>query len=53
MIKFVENVAANSENQEKLSSEAAKSLNSATIELGQIQSNINANIDNINELKNI
>lgn len=52
LMKFIENVSFNSENQEKLSAEIVKSLHSVTSDLSQIQSSMNQNIDNINELKN-
>ncbi len=52
LMKFIENVSFNSENQEKLSAEIVKNLHSVTSDLSQIQSSINQNIANINELKN-
>ena len=52
LMKFIENVSFNSENQEKLSAEIVKNLHSVTSDLSQIQSSMNQNIDNINELKN-
>lgn len=52
LMKFIENVSFNSENQEKLSAEIVKSLHSVTSDLSQIQSSMNQNIENINELKN-
>ena len=52
LMKFIENVSFNSESQEKLSAEIVKNLHSVTSDLSQIQSSINQNIANINELKN-
>lgn len=52
LMKFIENVSFNSENQEKLSAEIVKNLHSVTSDLSQIQSSMNQNIENINELKN-
>ena len=51
MTKFIENVSFNCENQEKMSVEAVKILKENTEDLSEIISDINKNIENINDLK--
>ena len=52
LMKFIENVAFNSENQEKLSSDIAKSLRENLNDLSDMLSVIDNNIEVINNLKN-
>lgn len=51
MTKFIENVSFNCENQEKMSVEAVKILKENTEDLSEVISDINKNIENINDLK--
>lgn len=53
LMKFVENVSFSLENQEKLSAETVKSLSNAVVDISQMQTTLNASIDNINELKSL
>lgn len=53
MMKFIENVSFNSENQEKLSAEIIKDLKENTRDLTETLNSINQNIENINDLKNL
>lgn len=53
LMKFIENVSFNSENQEKLSGEIVKDLKENVSDLSDILKTFNYNIENINNLKNI
>ena len=53
MMKFIENVSFNCENQEKISVEVVKNLKENAEDLSDILNNINKNIENINDLKNL
>lgn len=53
MMKFVENISFNSENQEKLSADVIRTLEESSIELNNIMKSLNTNITNINDLKNV
>ena len=53
MMKFIENVSFNCENQEKISVEVVKNLKENAEDLSDILNNINRNIENINDLKNL
>lgn len=53
MLKFIENISFNSENQEKLSADVIKTLEESSIELNNIMKSLNTNITNINDLKNV
>ena len=53
MMKFVENISFNSENQEKLSSEVIGALEESSLELNNIMKSLNMSITNINDLKNV
>lgn len=53
MMKFIENVTFNSENQEKISNEIINELKDNAAELTDIMKSINSSIDNINDLKNV
>lgn len=53
LMKFIENVSFNSENQEKLSSEVVRDIKENVNDLSEILKTFNNNIENINELKNI
>lgn len=53
MMKFVENISFNSESQEKLSLEVIGTLEESSAELNNIMKSLNANITNINDLKNV
>lgn len=53
LMKFIESVSFNSENQEKLSAEVINSLKENTSDMAEILDIINANIENINNLKNV
>ena len=52
LMKFIESVSFNSENQEKLSSEIITELKENAGDLSDILASINTNIENINTLKN-
>lgn len=52
LMKFIESVSFNSENQEKLSSEIITALKENAADLSDILASINTNIENINTLKN-
>ena len=53
LMKFIENVSFNSENQEKLSGDIVKDIKENVNNLSDVLNTFNDNIDNINELKNI
>lgn len=53
LMKFIENVSFNSENQEKLSGDIVKDIKENVNNLSEMLTTFNDNIDNINELKNI
>ena len=53
MMKFVENISYNSENQEKLSGDVIRTLEESSVELNNIMKSLNTNITNINDLKNV
>ena len=53
LMKFIENVSFNSENQEKLSGDIVKDIKENVNDLSDVLNTFNDNIDNINELKNI
>ena len=53
MMKFIENVSFNCENQEKISVEVVKNLKENAEDLSDILNNVNRNIENINDLKNL
>lgn len=52
LMKFIENVSFNSENQEKISTEIVKSLRENLNDLSDMSDIINTNIEAINSLKN-
>ncbi len=53
LMKFIENVSFNSENQEKLSGDIVKDIKESVSDLSDMLNTFNKNIENINELKNI
>ena len=53
MMKFIENISFNSENQEKLSSEVIRTLEESSTELNNIMKSLNTNMTNINDLRNV
>ena len=53
LMKFIESVSFNSENQEKLSSEIIKTIKENTADLSEVLNLVNSNIENINNLKNV
>ena len=53
LMKFIESVSFNSENQEKLSSEVIKTIKENTADLSEVLNLVNSNIENINNLKNV
>ena len=53
LMKFIENVSFNSENQEKMSGDIVKDIKENVSELSEVLDSFNRNIENINELKNI
>ncbi len=53
LMKFIESVSFNCENQEKLSAEVLGSLKENTSDMAEILNIINTNIENINNLKNV
>lgn len=52
MMKFIENVSFNAENEEKLSGDIVKSIKETLNDLSEMADVINSNIDVINSLKN-
>lgn len=53
LMKYIENVSANLDNQEKFSDEVIKSLKENTYDLRDVLNLVNTNIENINNLKNV
>lgn len=53
LMKYIENVSVNLDNQEKFSDEVIKSLKENTYDLRDVLNLVNTNIENINNLKNI
>ncbi len=53
LMKFIENVSFNSENQEKLSGDIVKDIKENANDLSEMLASFNKNIESINELKNI
>ncbi len=53
LMKFIESVSFNSENQEKLSSEIIKTIKENAADLSEVLNLVNSNIENINNLKNV
>lgn len=53
LMKFIENVSFNSENQEKLSGDIVKDIKENVNDLSEMLTTFNKNIESINELKNI
>ena len=53
LMKFIESVSFNSENQEKLSSEVIKTFKENSADLKDVLNIVNSNIEQINNLKNV
>lgn len=53
LMKFIESVSFNSENQEKLSSEIVTELKESMLDLKDLMNTVDSSIDNLNSLKNV
>lgn len=53
LMKFIESVSFNSENQEKLSSEIVTELKESVLDLKEVLNTVDSSIDNLNSLKNV
>ena len=53
LMKFIENVSFNSENQEKISTEVIKNIKESSTDIAEVIDTINSNIENIKNLKNV
>ena len=53
LMKFIENVSFNSENQEKISTEVIKNIKESSTDIAEVLDTINSNIENIKNLKNV